>query len=94
MDKVDDTMASIQEQRDIANEIAEAISNPVNMGIDLDEVSHWDYLWLMIFVLMFFIGRAQGRTGGIGAGNPERAVERSKSCASASTANIHEAERE
>lgn len=37
LDKVDETMASIQEQRDIANEIAEAISNPANMGLDLDE---------------------------------------------------------
>ncbi|RXW25281.1 hypothetical protein EST38_g567 [Candolleomyces aberdarensis] len=37
MDKVDETMASIQEQRDIANEIADAISNPANMGLDLDE---------------------------------------------------------
>ncbi|KAJ2931580.1 hypothetical protein H1R20_g5433, partial [Candolleomyces eurysporus] len=37
MDKVDETMASIQEQRDIANEIADAISNPANMGLELDE---------------------------------------------------------
>ena len=41
MGKVDETMASIQEQRDIANEIADAISNPMNAGIDLDEVSHF-----------------------------------------------------
>lgn len=37
LDKVDEQMAAMQEQRDIANEIAEAISNPVNMGLDLDE---------------------------------------------------------
>ena len=38
MDKVDATMTSIQEQRDIANEVSEAISNPLNAGIDLDDV--------------------------------------------------------
>jgi len=36
-DKVDATMASINEQREIANEISDAISNPLNAGIDLDE---------------------------------------------------------
>ena len=38
MDKVDATMANVNEQRELANEIAEAISNPMNAGIDLDEV--------------------------------------------------------
>jgi charged multivesicular body protein 4A/B len=38
MDKVDATMNSINEQREIANEISELISNPMNAGIDLDEV--------------------------------------------------------
>jgi len=37
MDQVDSTMAAISEQREIANEISEAISNPLNAGIDLDE---------------------------------------------------------
>jgi len=36
MDKVDATIASVNEQRDLANEIAEAISNPSN-ALDLDE---------------------------------------------------------
>ena len=31
-------MNSINEQRDIANEISEAISNTANVGLDLDEV--------------------------------------------------------
>lgn len=31
-------MAAITEQREIANEISDAISNPMNAGIDLDEV--------------------------------------------------------
>lgn len=38
MDKVDQTMSAINEQRDIANEISDLISNPANAGIDADEV--------------------------------------------------------
>ncbi|KAH8118280.1 Snf7-domain-containing protein [Phellopilus nigrolimitatus] len=34
---VDATMAAINDQREIANEISDAISNPMNAGIDLDE---------------------------------------------------------
>ncbi|KAI0268352.1 vacuolar-sorting protein SNF7 [Gloeopeniophorella convolvens] len=37
LDKVDATMNSINEQREIANEISEMISNPLNAGVDLDE---------------------------------------------------------
>lgn len=39
IDKVDSTMDSIREQMDLTNEISDAISNPVGMGNDLDEVS-------------------------------------------------------
>jgi len=35
--KVDETMEAINAQREIANEISEAISNPVGAGIDIDE---------------------------------------------------------
>jgi charged multivesicular body protein 4 len=38
MDKVDATMNSINEQRDIANEISDAISNTANLGLEIDEV--------------------------------------------------------
>ncbi|KIM68583.1 hypothetical protein SCLCIDRAFT_1208777 [Scleroderma citrinum Foug A] len=39
MDKVDSTMSKIAEQRDIANEIAEAISNPLDQNaLDEDEL--------------------------------------------------------
>lgn len=38
MDKVDATMATVNEQRDLANEVAEAISNPAYNNMDLDEV--------------------------------------------------------
>ena len=51
-DKVDATMASIQEQREIANEISDAISNPMNAGIDLDEV-HELMLLICSNVLMY-----------------------------------------
>ncbi|THH13282.1 hypothetical protein EW146_g6915 [Bondarzewia mesenterica] len=37
IDKVDATMNEINAQRELANEIADAISNPVNAGMDLDE---------------------------------------------------------
>lgn len=39
MDKVDATMATVNEQRDLANEIAETISNPMYGNADIDEVS-------------------------------------------------------
>jgi charged multivesicular body protein 4 len=35
-------MDQIREQMDISNEISDAISNPVNMGIDVDDVSNPD----------------------------------------------------
>jgi charged multivesicular body protein 4 len=38
IDRVDQTMDSIREQMDLTNEISDAISNPVGMGHDLDEV--------------------------------------------------------
>ena len=38
MDKVDATMNSINEQRDLANEISNLISDPVNAGLNYDEV--------------------------------------------------------
>lgn len=39
MDKVDATMATVNEQRDLANEIAETISNPMYGNADIDDVS-------------------------------------------------------
>ncbi|XP_076323481.1 charged multivesicular body protein 4c-like [Tachypleus tridentatus] len=37
VDKVHDLMDEVQEQQEIANEISEAISNPVGFGHDIDE---------------------------------------------------------
>ena len=39
MDKVHDLMDEVAEQQEIANEIGEAISNPVGFGQDVDDVS-------------------------------------------------------
>lgn len=39
MNKVDKTMTEINEQRELAEEISNAISNPLNAGLDIDEVS-------------------------------------------------------
>ena len=38
MDKLDSTISDMNEQRELANEIAEALSNPLNAGIEMDEV--------------------------------------------------------
>lgn len=38
MDKVDATMNAINEQRELANEISNVISDPINAGLNLDEV--------------------------------------------------------
>ena len=51
MDRVDATMNSINEQRELANEISEAISNPLNSGFDLDEVRASSSVSLSMFVL-------------------------------------------
>jgi len=37
IDKVDSTMNAVNEQRDIANEISDAISNTANLGLEIDE---------------------------------------------------------
>jgi len=38
MDKLDSTISEMNEQRELANEIAETLGNPLNAGMDLDEV--------------------------------------------------------
>ena len=40
MDQVHDLMDDVAEQQEVANEISEAISNPVGFGQDVDEVSY------------------------------------------------------
>lgn len=40
IDKVDAMMNSINEQRDVANEISDAISNTANLNLDIDEVRY------------------------------------------------------
>jgi hypothetical protein len=45
-------MNSVNEQRELANEIAEALANPVAFGLDFDEVSQ--SLFLPIFNLITY----------------------------------------
>lgn len=47
IDKVDATMDDIRDQMDVANEISEAISRPVNVGDELDEVNIYSYCVLL-----------------------------------------------
>jgi hypothetical protein len=51
INKVDATMESIREQMDLSNEISDAISNPVNMGIEVDDVSQ-----SLVFLLHRLLG--------------------------------------
>ena len=83
INKVDATMESIREQMDLSNEISDAISNPVNMGIEVDDVSGTRKRSLhdastssgaTRLILLVSIGRTKERVGRIGAGTVERAV--------------------
>lgn len=47
VDKVDQTMDSIREQMDLTNEISDAISNPVGMGNQVDEVGQVHALFVI-----------------------------------------------
>jgi charged multivesicular body protein 4 len=51
INKVDATMESIREQMDLSNEISDAISNPVNMGIEVDDVS-WSFTLLSLLSIV------------------------------------------
>jgi hypothetical protein len=42
IDDVENTMDDIREQMDIANEITEAIAQPVGFGIEFDDVRLWN----------------------------------------------------
>ena len=48
IDKVDQTMADIQENMAVANEISEAISNPMGTGLEIDDVRP---LYMILHVL-------------------------------------------
>ena len=43
VDDVHNLMDDVAEQQEIANEISEAISNPVGFGQDVDEVNHLSF---------------------------------------------------
>lgn len=46
INKVDDTMDDIREQMDLANEISDAISQPVGFGLEMDEVRVVACVWV------------------------------------------------
>ena len=60
VDKVHDLMDDVHEQQEIANEIGEAISNPVGFGQDVDEVSEKTQLLCEALInsstLLLFVG--------------------------------------
>lgn len=41
VDSIDDMMADIAEQHEVAQEISDTISRPIGPGIDFDEVKWW-----------------------------------------------------
>lgn len=51
IDKVDETMDQIREEMERTKEIADAISNPMNVGVDLDEVRFSAYALLCLHSL-------------------------------------------
>ena len=71
MDKVDATMAAVNEQRELANEVAEAISNPMSGTMDIDEVSAATLINCLHELTTWWEGRLEGTAGGIGAGRIE-----------------------
>jgi len=83
VDKVDATMDSIREQMDLTNEISDAISNPVGMGNQVDEVCSITFTVLTGPPRTDTSGRAQGRARGVGAGRAGRSTRRSRACAHA-----------
>jgi charged multivesicular body protein 4 len=74
MERVDATMASVNEQRELANEIAETIATSA-YGPEFDDVGLVPYSLESSQVLNVYEGVAQGGIGGVRAGPAERAVE-------------------
>lgn len=53
-------MNKVNEQRELANDIAEAISNPMNSGLEIDDVSIWPRFRLLHHSYPLIAGRAKG----------------------------------
>ena len=62
--KVDDTMAAINEQRELANEIADTISQP--FGMPFEDVSPQRFLRRLLVQCVSVIGRDPTRIGRTG----------------------------
>ena len=64
VDDVHNLMDDVAEQNEIANEISEAISNPVGFGQDLDEVKFGAYLGcITVSPRVLYIPRSQTVSG-------------------------------
>ena len=75
IDKVDQTMAEIQEQTQLAAEVSEVISSGTYANADFDEVRHaleGASAGRVANRAAARLGRAQGGTGGTGAGRAQR----------------------
>ena len=77
INKVDDTMASINEQRDIANDISEAISNTANIGIDIDEVRRDGRVGVGACLVAYWISMACRTISRLSLGNSSRRISTS-----------------
>lgn len=83
-------MNSVNEQRELANEIAEALANPVAFGIDFDDVCQslpTTFNLITIFSLTHS-GSPKVRGRGIRTTSAQRTIGRGGSCASAFTPRI------
>lgn len=81
MTDVDSQMQSMAEQRELANEIGEAISNPIYGGMELDDVSApslWHSYSLTDAVIT--LGRLEGRARRTGTRPAEREVDGRRPC--------------
>lgn len=91
-------MDQIREQMDISNEISDAISNPVNMGIDVDDVSYLARshgVWTLTLIPLCRSGGAQERARRVGTGAAQRPSHgcRAGSCALPGTSDARRAQR-
>lgn len=81
IDKVDATMAEIQEQTQIANEVSEAISSNTGIGVEIDDVRPRTLLSPFrsrLTSLSTFTGRVGERARGARARRAQRAARRGR----------------
>ncbi len=81
MTDVDTEMQKMAEQRELANEIGEAISNPIYGGMEMDDVSTSDVCHSYSLTDgVITLGRLEGRAGRTRTRPTEREVDGSRPC--------------